>query len=309
MSITYRTTGAWGSGIGQDLSAAQVDGNFYNLDGRISDLEANPPEAVSIEGITSTSTTLTVQLSNGSTQGPFKLPVATFNYRGAWTTATAYAINDIVSDSNFAAYVVQVAHTTTGTAINPALTINSVAVYQKILPEANTLLYRGIWQPNTVYYKNHLVRINGIGLYLINLEHTSQSIFFDEYTIGGLSVYSLVLQEAYPSTPVVNITTSQTLTLSDQYLGKMINYTGTGELTVELLTLSTTFWPIGGEVHFLQNTLDANKIVIDTATSDYDIIWPYDSYGAKTKGLGAVMTLKRISSTEWALFGLLGDLT
>jgi hypothetical protein len=35
MPIVYRTSGPWGPGIAEDLSAEQVDGNFHGLDQRV----------------------------------------------------------------------------------------------------------------------------------------------------------------------------------------------------------------------------------------------------------------------------------
>ena len=84
MAIVYRTSGPWGPGIAEDLSAEQVDGNFHGLDQRVTELEDNPPEAVSIANVTSTGSTFTVHLSDGSAIGPLLLPVAAFNARGSW---------------------------------------------------------------------------------------------------------------------------------------------------------------------------------------------------------------------------------
>ena len=60
MAIVYRTSGPWGPGIAEDLSAEQVDGNFHGLDLRVTEFEDNPPDAVSIANVTSTGSTFTV---------------------------------------------------------------------------------------------------------------------------------------------------------------------------------------------------------------------------------------------------------
>ena len=41
MTIVFVTTGPWGSGTGAPNSAAQVDGNFYDVDQRIVGLSAD----------------------------------------------------------------------------------------------------------------------------------------------------------------------------------------------------------------------------------------------------------------------------
>lgn len=76
MSITYRTTGAWGPGKGSNLTAAEVDGNFHDLDQRVTGLESNPPTPDEISNITVTGTQMTIWLVSGAHFGPFTLPQA-----------------------------------------------------------------------------------------------------------------------------------------------------------------------------------------------------------------------------------------
>lgn len=77
--IVYRTTGAWGSGLGANLSPAQVDGNFYDLAGRLATVEALSGGAY-IVNITSDGTSLTVHMSDSSTYGPFLIPTASASF-------------------------------------------------------------------------------------------------------------------------------------------------------------------------------------------------------------------------------------
>ncbi|MDK1386388.1 hypothetical protein QN224_13310 [Sinorhizobium sp. 8-89] len=74
MTITYRTTGAWGAGKGSNLTPAEVDGSFYDLDARVAEMEANPPEPNQIASITQAGNTITIHMEDGSTHGPFTLP-------------------------------------------------------------------------------------------------------------------------------------------------------------------------------------------------------------------------------------------
>lgn len=78
------------------LTVEEGDGNIDNLDGRIQDLENNPPTPISISNITETSTTFTVWLSNGNSIGPLTKPVATIEFRGNWQAATGYYANNLV---------------------------------------------------------------------------------------------------------------------------------------------------------------------------------------------------------------------
>lgn len=72
MTITYRSV------KGSNLTATEVDGNFEDLDGRLIDLEENPPEAVGISNITVVGTQMTIYLADATELGPYTLPQANF---------------------------------------------------------------------------------------------------------------------------------------------------------------------------------------------------------------------------------------
>jgi hypothetical protein len=95
MSMIYRTTGAWGAGKGSNLTAAEVDGNFYTLLLRIIDLEENPPSPISIADITMTGNQIVIHMTNGEVHGPFNVPVATFTWMEEWTPNTSYNVFDV----------------------------------------------------------------------------------------------------------------------------------------------------------------------------------------------------------------------
>lgn len=111
MTIVYRTTGAWGAGSGANLTPAQVDGNFYDLDQRIENLEDNPPVANGIASITQSGSQITVHLDDSTTQGPFTLPTNTMTWRGDWTALYLYNVNDLVTVDGFGLYLVLQDHT------------------------------------------------------------------------------------------------------------------------------------------------------------------------------------------------------
>jgi hypothetical protein len=73
MTITYRTTGAWGVGTGFDLPAATIDANFWDLHGRVDILEAWPTPAA-IEEFIIDGNQLTVVMDDATTFGPYTLP-------------------------------------------------------------------------------------------------------------------------------------------------------------------------------------------------------------------------------------------
>ena len=111
MTIVYVTTGAWGSGTGTPNSAAQVDGNFYDVDQRIVDLNADLAEGKRIDTVTYTSNSMTFHFTDGTSQ-VIPLPIATLTYVGEWMNSTPYARGNLVSVRALGMYQVLENHTT-----------------------------------------------------------------------------------------------------------------------------------------------------------------------------------------------------
>jgi hypothetical protein len=111
VTIVYVTSGAWGAGSGAPNSAAQVDGNFYDVDQRIVDLDAAMAEGKRIESITSADNILTITFTDGTSQD-IPLPIAVITYVGQWTNSTPYTTGQMVSVHSLGMYQVLVNHTT-----------------------------------------------------------------------------------------------------------------------------------------------------------------------------------------------------
>lgn len=115
MAILYvGTDGAkWGSGLGRRLTVSEHDNNNWQISERLTALEGATGVGITGFGITgptgSPGTLFTVQMTNGSSFGPYALPVATFNSRGAFSGGTSYAPNDTFY-INAALYMVNYAH-------------------------------------------------------------------------------------------------------------------------------------------------------------------------------------------------------
>lgn len=155
MSITYRTDGAWGSGKGANLTAAEVDRNFNDLDGRVTSLETDPPEANSIENVTQSGGVATFHLSDGSTFN-VNLPTATIRFRGDYTASTAYNVNDLVNAPGYGLYLVLIAHTAPST-FDPDLSDTSGDYYQQVTPGATA--------PETVTGSSYTLVLGDTGKY------------------------------------------------------------------------------------------------------------------------------------------------
>lgn len=116
--IIFRTTdGArWGAGGGSgtagNLTPLQGDENLWELLTRVQALENDPPEAISVSGFTVIGSQFQVNMSDGSTRGPYDLPIATFRDVGQWTNALPLLVLDFFDVPHFGFYRTLVAHTT-----------------------------------------------------------------------------------------------------------------------------------------------------------------------------------------------------
>ena len=130
MTIVYR------SSKGSNLTAAEVDGNFSDLNGRVVSLETNPPVAVGISNIAVSGSQVVFYLSNGTSFGPYRLPIATFVPRGNWTAATVYYAMDLVTVPADGVYLVLSDHTSAGS-FDAAASNSEGAIYSLIFSSIN----------------------------------------------------------------------------------------------------------------------------------------------------------------------------
>lgn len=134
--ITYRTSDntRWGIGQGSDLSATQVDINFWYLYTLITLLDEQINHNGGLNGIASFSVSgnsLYVTMNSGLVFGPYTLPTSSWNPRGLWQSSTPYAVNDVIYDGN-AVYLVIFAHTS-GTTFSPTANDGSGHFYYKLI--------------------------------------------------------------------------------------------------------------------------------------------------------------------------------
>lgn len=116
--IIFRTTdnlrwgAAGGLGTGGNLTPLQGDENLWELLTRIQALENDPPEAISVDGFTVIGSQFQVNMSDGSTRGPYDLPIATFRLVGEWTNDQPLAQLDMFTVVHRGLYLTLIAHTT-----------------------------------------------------------------------------------------------------------------------------------------------------------------------------------------------------
>lgn len=111
MTIVYVTTGVWGTGTGTPNSAAQVDGNFHDLDQRVVDLNADLAEGKRIDTVTYTSNSMTFHFTDGTSQ-VIPLPIATLELVGEWMNSTTYLRGNMITGRGLGIFQVLVDHTT-----------------------------------------------------------------------------------------------------------------------------------------------------------------------------------------------------
>src|SRR5262245_27423070 len=99
MTIFYVTTGAWALGTGTPLSAAQVDGTFYEVDQRIEELVSAVADGTRTETVTYTYITMTFYFTDGTSQ-VIPLPVVQLTYVGPWMNNTLYLRGHLFTADN-----------------------------------------------------------------------------------------------------------------------------------------------------------------------------------------------------------------
>jgi hypothetical protein len=101
MAILYVSTDGtkWGSGLGRRLTVSEHDNNNWQISERLTALEGATGGGITGFGITGPTgapgSQMLVYMDDGSTFGPYALPVATFNSRGAYLAGATYLVNDV----------------------------------------------------------------------------------------------------------------------------------------------------------------------------------------------------------------------
>jgi hypothetical protein len=158
---------------------------------------------------------------------------------------------------------------------------------------------RGNWLPSTAYAVNDLVT-NASRLYLVKVAHTSQPTFDAGYQISAQNVYQLIFGPM-GETEVATISASAyTLQGTDdlKYYRCMSLIASTTIVTIP--ASADVSLPVNSEISFRQNG-DPVKFQIGSGVI---LNYPADSVPI-TAEIGAVVTLKKVGTDEWDLFGRL----
>ena len=148
MTIVYVSTGAWGAGTGTPNSAAQVDGNFYDVDQRIVDLVADFAEGKRIDHISYTTNSMTVHYTDGTSE-VIPLPIATLTLKGEWMPSHPYVRGDMVTVTPLGIFQILQDHTS-ATTFDPNATIDGDPVYQMFMPLYDVNYDAAVFVPGTI---------------------------------------------------------------------------------------------------------------------------------------------------------------
>lgn len=178
VAITFRTNGAWGAGIGANLTPAQVDVNFYNLKTSVEDLVDNPVQPVNIADISVTGNQLTITLEDASVFGPFTLPIAEFRDRGEWVALEDYVYGDIFTQTT-GLYLVLQDHTAGGV-FNPAAANGFGPLYRLLFDASGmtmTFLDAGYPATGVDLHTFEVFSVDDVGVFMVLQEHDALAVF------------------------------------------------------------------------------------------------------------------------------------
>ena len=176
--LTYRLAGPWGAGKGSNLQPSEVDNNFWAIAQAIVDLETNPAQPVGIESITMSGSSMTIHLTDGSTMGPFLIPVLTFTWRGEWQPGTSYAELDVFTVVNTGIFMVLMDYTVPpDDAFSPDTEVGGNPVYLQLFGSVDATL------------------ANLKDVQLTELE-TGQYLFFSSGLWQNITLGSMIYQDA-----------------------------------------------------------------------------------------------------------------
>jgi hypothetical protein len=134
MTVIYRTSGPWGPGVGRNLTAAEIDGNFYDQQVHLTDLEGSRPQPDDIVSVSTNGTQITFHLESGATLGPVDMPVLYWRWRDEWLPFTIYAALDTFSVTGTGIFLTLQDHTS-GATFDPDLTAGDppAPVYEQLI--------------------------------------------------------------------------------------------------------------------------------------------------------------------------------
>jgi hypothetical protein len=330
--ILYRTAGPWGPGTGANLSAAQVDGNFFDLVGRVRSIELNPAEPVQIASFYAVGNQFYIAMSDGTVQGPVTLPTVRWFFRGNWASGVSYSRDDVVTGPDGATtYLIMWPHVSASSfdsgandgqghnyysvlmkapaAVMPAggvpgmvLTKNSFNNFdviwdQPLAPpggDAGQVLKKGSDADGDTVW--NFVRVDELqDVVLVPLNH-------GDYLRWDSTVFRWVNN---PGAVLAVYRESSWAPVLGDGGAFMVLVNGTADTTVFIPPDDEQNFPIGTELTVHQDGTGKVTIVGDSSPTVPVTILKHASFSNQLLGQYATATVKKTGVNEWRLFGLL----
>jgi hypothetical protein len=240
-NLTYRTDDftRWGGGLGTDLTAVQVDLNFFTLFQAVQNLENLSSDGAGIDFINQPAggNLFFVHLTNHVVLGPFVIPTAQWNPRGQWEPDTQYAAYDVV-DEDGSLYLITIPHT-------------SGAIFSAFSTDGNGhLLYNLLLQQPA----NELPVGGTPGMRLVK---STSSPFTTEWLSDNIRLHMFCSGQPLPSETLMQYTVVDNMTLPQSLAGSVI-FQGIQTSTVVLYALEKN----GGQIGTLQFNISPEDVVV-----------------------------------------------
>lgn len=159
MAITYRTDGEWGSGLGSNLSQAQVDVNFSELDAALDLADAAQPAPREMGAWSVTDYYLSIAMPYGNFFGPWHLPLITPRYYGMYFQGQTFPEAVIFVSPTAELFMTTTAHTAESTEWDEFEEGSEGRLYHKIWGSAQ-------WLELAAYYPGEMMAGGEEPLYL-----------------------------------------------------------------------------------------------------------------------------------------------
>jgi hypothetical protein len=309
MTVTYVGNGPWGTGINQPLSVPQHDGNNHDHQSRIDGHETriDAIETGGGSGIVSITQsedlyTITITLTDSS-EHVFPLPVGGWSDAGTWLNDKPLSPGAVFTVPDEAIYLTLIEHTTPSApaVFNPAaVDEQNRPLYRLIatIPDlAGLLRDTGIFQTEFAYVRYDVFN-NSLGTFVVEQDHVSDTTFDPLAESGGNPLYRQIAGPIFA--PVSEVSgVDYTLQLSDA--GQFLQFTNEAGCLITVPTHGAVAFPLNTEIHIDCQT--SGPVIVD---GDVGVIVSgivgFENIGGAS---GAVMTLKKITTTTWRLFGYL----
>ena len=164
------------------------------------------------------------------------------------------------------------------------------------LPRA-VFSWRGDWAPATQYFGNDIVRVDGVGIYLVGYDHTSEASFDPLYILTGEGGGAYQLMFSGDLEAIVEADAS-VFTVSAGVSRAYVRCTDVGGCAVTLPSTATAAHPIGAR-HRFRVSGGAVTFAADTGVS---IDLPAGKQLAASAA-GAVVEFVKVAAEAWDALG------